>query len=253
MFAIGRQKDSTPSRSVRLAVLGLVAFAATVLMAPTATADAVPSAKQKPGPNLLVNPGAENGVPVRAVKNYRAFTNRGWTPMGYEADGIAQVPAVQFPYATTYNGGLNGGLTKTTKGPSPATRGARYFFGGSSNTTATLTQPVSLAKYASAIDAGKATFVMSGWLGGYADQADAVTVTAAFLDANGQQVGTPATIGPVTPAMRGNQTKLMLRSTTGAVPAQARSVTVQMRFGVRTGGTTNDGYADNLTFRVAGR
>jgi hypothetical protein len=50
--------------------------------------------------------------------------------------------------------------------------------------------------------------------------------------------------------MRGNQTKLMLRSTTGPVPAQARSATVQMLFGVRTGGTTNDGYADNLKFGV---
>jgi hypothetical protein len=200
-------------------------------------------------PNLLVNPGAENGVPVRIVKNFRAFSTRGWTPMGYEANGV-QVPADAFPYATTYNGGLGGGLTKASKGPKAGTRGARYFFGGSSNTTSTLTQPVSLAKYASIIDAGKATFALSGWLGGYADQADAVTVTATFLDANGGQVGAPATIGPVTPAMRGNQTKLMLRSTSGPVPAQARSATVQMFFGVRTGGTTNDGYADNLKLGV---
>jgi hypothetical protein len=253
MFAIERPKSSAPSRVVRLAVMGVVAVAAMALMAPPASAGATPTAKPKPAPNLLVNPGAENGTPVRMVKNYRAFETRGWTPMGYEADGVTQTPAVQFPYATTYNGGLNGGLTKSTKGPKPGTRGARYFFGGSSNTTATLTQPVSLAKYAPAIDAGKATFVLSGWLGGYADQADAVTVTATFLDANGQQVGTPATIGPVTPAMRGNQTKLMLRAASGAVPAQARSATVQMRFGVRTGGTTNDGYADNLKFGVVAR
>jgi hypothetical protein len=71
-----------------------------------------------------------------------------------------------------------------------------------------------------------------------------------FLDANGAQVGASATIGPVTPAMRGNQTKLMLRSTSGPVPARARSATVQMCFGVRTGGTTNDGYADNLKLGV---
>jgi hypothetical protein len=253
MFATDRHKGSAPSRWVRLGVMSVAAIAATAMMAPLASADIAPAAKQKPVPNLLVNPGAENGPPVRMVKNYRAFATRGWTPMGYEGDGVTQVPAVQFPYATTYNGGLNGGLTKTTKGPKGGTRGARYFFGGSSNTTATLTQPVSLAKYASIIDSGKATFVLSGWLGGYADQADAVTVTATFLDANGQQVGTPATIGPVTPAMRGNQTKLILRSSSGAVPAQARSATVQMFFGVRTGGTTNDGYADNLKFGVFGR
>jgi len=252
MFAIDRHVGSFSSRWVRLAGMGVVAVAATALMAPLAAADAAPAAKQRPVHNLLVNPGAENGPPVRMVKNYRAFSTRGWTPMGYEAGGVQQVPPEQFPYATTYNGGLNGGLTKTTQGPKAGTRGARYFFGGSSNTTSTLTQPVSLAKYASVIDSGKGTFALSGWLGGYAEQADAVALTVTFLDANGQQVGTPATIGPVTPAMRGNQTKLMLRSVTGAVPAQARSAMVQMLFGVRTGGTTNDGYADNLVFGVVG-
>jgi len=188
-------------------------------------------------------------VPI--VKNYRAFTTRGWTPVGLDGAG-AQMPADALPYATTYDGGLGGGLTKASKGPKGATRGARYFLGGSSNTTATLTQSVNLAKFAPIVDAGKATFALSGWLGGYADQADAVTVTATFLDANGAQVGVPATIGPVTSTMRGNQTKLMLRSTSGPVPAQARSATVQLYFGVRTGGTTNDGYADNLDLRVIG-
>ncbi|MBK9740113.1 MAG: hypothetical protein IPO93_11460 [Actinobacteria bacterium] len=240
---------SERSRWAGLAVLAAAALAAAALIAPPAASAGV-AAKPKPLPNLLVNPGAENGVPVPVVKNYRAFTTRGWTPMGYEAGGVVEVPPDAFPYATTYNGGLGGGLTKESKGPKGGTRGARYFFGGSSNTTATLTQSVSLAKYASTVDAGKATFALSGWLGGYADQADAVTVTATFLDANGTPVGTPAAIGPVTPAMRGNQTKLMLRSTTGPVPAQARSATVQMLFGVRTGGTTNDGYADNLKFGV---
>jgi hypothetical protein len=244
-------RHSERSQLTGLAVLAVAALVAATLMAPPA-AGASPLAKPKPVPNLLVNPGAENGVPVRAVKNFRAFTTRGWTPMGYEADG-AQVPVVSYPYATTYNGGLNGGLTKESKGPKGGTRGARYFFGGSSNTTATLTQQVSLAKYASIIDAGRATFALSGWLGGYADQADGVTVSIAFLDANNAQVGTPAAIGPVTPAMRGNQTKLMLKSTSGSVPAQARSATVQMLFGVRTGGTTNDGYADNLNLGVRGK
>lgn len=252
MFGINSSTCSDRPRLAGLAVMAVAAITAATLMAPPAAAGAAPSAKQKAVPNLLVNPGAENGVPVPMVKNYRAFTTRGWTPMGYESGGVVQVPADAFPYATTYNGGLGGGLTKASKGPKGGTRGARYFFGGSSNSTATLTQPVSLAKYASIIDAGKAKFVMSGWLGGYADQADAVTVTATFLDANGAQVGSAATIGPVTPAMRGNQTKVMLRSASGPVPAQARSATVQMFFGVRTGGTTNDGYADNLKFGVFG-
>jgi hypothetical protein len=242
-------RRSERSRMALPALLAIAALAAATLMAAPA-AGAGAAAKPKPMPNLLVNPGAEIGVPVKIVKNFRAFTTRGWTPVGYEAGGVVQVPADALPYATTYNGGLAGGLTKASTGPKGGTRGARYFFGGSSNTTSTLTQSVSLAKYASSIDAGKATFALSGWLGGYADQADAVTVTATFLDANGAQVGAPAAIGPVTPAMRGNQTKLVLRSTAGPVPAQARSATVQMYFGVRTGGTTNDGYADNLKLGV---
>ncbi len=249
MFGTGPSRRSAGSRWAGFAVIAVVGIAVATLVAPPAVG-AGAAARVKPAPNLLINPGAENGVPVPIVKNYRAFTTRGWTPMGYEVGGVVQVPAESFPYATTYNGGLGGGLTKASKGPKAGTRGARYFFGGSSNTTATLTQPVTLVKYASIIDKGEATFELSGWLGGYADQADGVTLTATFLDANGAQVGTPVAIGPVTPAMRGNQTKLLLRATSGPVPAQARSATVQMLFGVRTGGTTNDGYADNLRFGV---
>lgn len=196
--------------------------------------------------NLLTNPGFENGAAVAGIPNYKAFATDGWTPAAYDASGKL-LSADRFPYGTTYAGGINGGLTPTT--PGPAARGARYASGGILNHHSTLTQTVALDNLAATIDAGKASFLLSAWLGGYADQNDAFGVTVTFLNAAGQPLGNAA-IGPVTKADRGNDTKLMQRSTTGAVPPQARSATVQIATVPAEGGTFNDAYADNVVLAV---
>ena len=196
--------------------------------------------------NLLTNPGFENGAAIAGINNYKAFATDAWTPASYDPSGKL-LTADKFPYGTTYAGGINGGLTP--KSPGPAARGARYVSGGVLNTTSTLTQSVALDRFAATIDAGKATFLLSGWLGGYADQGDAFGLTVTFLNAAGQSVGNAA-IGPVTAADRGNATKLMERAATGAVPAMARSATVQLATVKAEGGTFNDAYADNIVLAV---
>lgn len=197
--------------------------------------------------NLLVNPGFETGAAVAAVPEYKAFATDGWTGVGYDGSGKV-LPAEKGPYASTYAGGVNGGLTPTT--PGPVDRGARYAVGGINNTTSTLTQVVPLAAQATVIDSGKATFVLSGWLGGFGSQTDAFALTVTFLDSGGATVGT-ASVGPVTAADRGNLTKLMNVAVSGAVPAGTRSASVQLATVKRTGGSFNDAYADNLLFAVS--
>ena len=196
--------------------------------------------------NLLSNPGFENGAAIAGINNYKAFATDAWAPASYDPSGKL-LTADKFPYGTTYAGGINGGLT--SKSPGPAARGARYLSGGVLNTTSTLTQTVPLDKFAATIDAGKAAFLLSGWLGGYADQSDAYGLTVTFLNAAGQPVGN-ASIGPVTKSDRGGATKLMERTTSGAVPALARSATVQLATVKAEGGTFNDAYADNILFAV---
>jgi hypothetical protein len=68
--------------------------------------------------------------PVIAVAALAAATLMA-APAGGAGGGV-HMPKDAFPYATTYNRGLGGGLTKASKGPNRGTRGARYFFGGSS-------------------------------------------------------------------------------------------------------------------------
>jgi hypothetical protein len=196
--------------------------------------------------NLLVNPGFESGAAVASVPEYKAFATDAWTPLGTDGTG-KPLGADTFPYATLYANGINGGPTASTAGPRD--RGARYASGGIHNTKSTLTQTVALDALAAVIGTGQAHFVLSGWLGGYASQVDAFALTVTFLDAGGQPVGSGA-IAPVTPADRSNATALILRSTTGVVPATTRSATVQLASVPATGGSYNDAYADNILLAI---
>jgi hypothetical protein len=141
---------SERSRWAGLAVLAAAALAAAALIAPPAASAGV-AAKPKPLPNLLVNPGAENGVPVPVVKNYRAFTTRGWTPMGYEAGGVVEVPPDASPTPP-----------RTTVASAEAHQESKAHGERVEHATSSAAQhhrdadpPVNLAKYASVVDAGR--------------------------------------------------------------------------------------------------
>jgi len=129
--------------------------------------------------------------------------------------------------------------------------GANFFAGGRDSATATGTQDVAVSSAASDIDAGSVKAVLSGQLGGFQSQGDATTVTATWLDAAGNPVGTPLTIGPVTPADRANVTTLLPRSASATVPAATRSARVVIS-AVRTNGSYNDGYADSIGLELSG-
>lgn len=135
----------------------------------------------------------------------------------------------------------------TATGPGPADR-ARSFFSGGTAATSTMAQSVSTWDAAPVIDRGAATFALSGWLGGYRWQTDAVKVVATFRNAAGTVLGSSG-LGPVTPQDRAGTTGLLQRSTTGPVPVGTRSIRVVVT-ATRASGTNNDGYADSLSLTV---
>ncbi|MER5638551.1 putative Ig domain-containing protein [Kitasatospora sp. NPDC002227] len=132
----------------------------------------------------------------------------------------------------------------TGQGPTaPATPGGAFFDGGP-YASAQMTQTVSVASQAAKIATGTLPYALSGWIGGYSTQGDSAGVVATFLDASGTALGT-ATLAPVTPAQRNNQTVLLREQATGTVPVGTASVRFAVSF-TRTGGTDDDGYVDDL-------
>jgi hypothetical protein len=167
------------------------------------------------GSNLVVNGDAEAGT-------------AGWT--SYST--YSPIQAVDY--------GNN--WVKPTE-PGPVDRGANMFAG--------------LGQYAvgyQTLDFGMASsqaigFELSGWLGGWASQADNALFYVQFLDEFDNEIG-GASLGPVSPDDRGGQTGLLLRETDGALPIGTSKVAFWLSM-ERLGGGDNDGYADNLSFVLA--
>ena len=167
------------------------------------------------GSNLIVNGDAEQGV-------------AGWT--GF--DGYSMFQSVEY--------GSNWVLPTQ---PGPTNRGAMMFTGLTAQAAGF--QTLSLGELA-----GQALhFELSGYLGGWAAQGDNALLYVSFLDAADNEIG-HAVIGPVTPADRGNQTGLFLRTASGELPAATASLMFSLSM-ERQGGGDNDGYADNLSFVIS--
>jgi hypothetical protein len=179
--------------------------------------------------NLLQNPGAEAG------------------PGGTDSSGMMPPPdwTVTGDF-TVVQYGAAGGFPPAATSASMAA-GANFFAGGNA-AVSTATQTVDVSGYAGAIDAGTEAATLSGDLGGYGSQDDKLVVTAAYLGASGGTLGS-LTIGPVTAADRQDETILLSRSTTGAVPADTRSIQVVMT-ATRYQGEYNDGYGDNISLSL---
>ena len=121
-----------------------------------------------------------------------------------------------------------GGFPKADS-PGPADRGDRFFYGGET-TPSFGVQSINTAEGADLIDAGKATFILSGHLGGFAGQEDNAVLRATFRGAacTGGICGA-AQIGPVTASARGRATGLVFRSASGDVPRFTRTIDVVLR------------------------
>lgn len=139
--------------------------------------------------------------------------------------------------------GASGGFPAVTD-PGPVNRGSNFFAGGPNVASSSAFQFISLAPNASVIDAGQATFTLSGYFGGFSTQGDFSFLTATFLDASSNSLGSTQ-IGLVSSADRNGVSGLLLRSADGFVPAGARTVNLGLGM-TRTSGSYNDGYADNL-------
>lgn len=178
-------------------------------------------------PNLLANPNAE-AIPGGAGEPTPKIP--GWTT-------VEGAPAVVRYGTSGY---------PSSKTPGPADRGSNFLSGGNSARTR-LVQEVTLPEVAS-IDAGRATFTFTGWLGGYSTQEDGIRLSCEFLPASGPPLGLTV-LGPVTAKERRGKTGLWRRQSTGTVPPGSRQARVLLSF-TRDGGTSNDGYADSLSLTL---
>lgn len=171
------------------------------------------------GRNLLANGNAEAGPLGSPVRGW--VTSGGFSTKTY---GNSEYPSAS--------------------APGPSDHGDRFFYGGRvANSEAR--QTVDLAGRADAIDAGELQYELAGYLGGWKDQADRATVVARFMDGNGRVLDC-ARLNAVRAADRDGQTGLLRRQASGQVPSGTRKVEVQVQ-SVRSEGTSNDGYADNLS------
>lgn len=210
------------SCTVRIGALCLTAAAAALLV--------VPAAHAQFGVNLIANSDAEAGP---GGTGGAVASIPGWT---------ASTPA---PTVVLYGSGAYPSLTD----PGPVDRGTKFFGGGNSASTS-LSQTIDLGFGSTAIDAGEATFDLSGYLGGFSSQNDQVSFTLTFLDSGSQAIGSSTVLGPVLAADRANATGMLFRQFAGAVPVGARSATTVLQF-TRSSGTSNDGYADNVSLVVS--
>ncbi|MFJ3581188.1 phosphoesterase [Streptomyces sp. NPDC090127] len=188
--------------------------------------------------NLVVNGDAESG-PGGSADPVAAVT--GWTvPEGAPA-------LISYTLGNGYPGPGD---------PGPASRGSRFFSGGDSPRTA-LVQDIDLPRDGTTgwrhIDAGRVSYTLSGWLGGYATQEDGARLSVEFRNAQGTPVAL-SVLGPVTATERLSRTALLERTATARVPRTARTARVLLVFTRTGGGTSNDGYADaiSLTLHTTG-
>lgn len=135
----------------------------------------------------------------------------------------------------------------------PADPGRAFFAGGPDVTSSSAEQLIDLtgqwAGWTGAIDAGRLTFRLSAFLGGFAGENDSATLKLTFLDGNGQPLGDVATLGPVSDAERDGITGFLPRTTEDLVPAGARQILLHLEM-IRTDGVYDDGYADDIELHL---
>jgi hypothetical protein len=177
--------------------------------------------------NLLVNGGAEGAGVARTAAASPTVPGWGTPLLGQMTHVRYSVPG--FPQhidSARWEGGLG-------------------FFAGGPGGDSQSVQSVDVSGSAASIDAGLATARLSALLGGYRTDRDRMQASARFFDGAGNPIGSPATIGPVTPGDRNNRTELLPRGVTAPVPAGTRRILVSL-VATREDGTYNDGYADNV-------
>jgi hypothetical protein len=124
------------------------------------------------------------------------------------------------------------------------------FFSGPDAAAGVAIQTIDLSAGAEAIDQGAVIADLSAYLGGYLTQNDRAQVVYQFRDGNGQSVGAPVTLGPVTNVDRNNQSGYLHRTASVTLLPGVRDVVINFET-LRSSGTANDGYADNISLRLS--
>ena len=184
-------------------------------------------------PNLLVNGDAET---QRCTHDWTAQTSvPGWRV----TRGAASVLCYS---AFNYTG-------EAPVLPTSGSAGEALFTAPGADTA--MEQTVDVRAVAPAIDRGTVGFALSGWLGGWDARPERATLTANFVDANGNATGNPVTIANVDAEARNNVTALVQREVDGFVPAGTRQiiVTVQFLSGMES---YSNAFADNLSLTLNG-
>jgi hypothetical protein len=201
-------------------------------------------------PNLLVNPGAEDGDP--SLSGYAAVTVPGWAQTGTPTV-IKYGTQRRFPVPTASPGPVLPDLLSFPSSDSaiPTPPEGQQFFGGGPVADSTLTQRVDLRGAQGLIDAGGGTYTLSGDLGGFLIDPSRSAVTVNFLDENGNKLGT-GNLKPVTAWDRLFSTGFIHRTTSSAIPVGTREAQVVVTFDDQNPvlGNYNNAYADNLSFTV---
>jgi PKD repeat protein len=193
----------------------------------------------------MIQQATSGSVPIgtRSV-DVQIFTLRE-TEYGHDHNNSAQVDNLSLNFTAS---GVNpSGVTTygfPVQTPGPDTEGSQFFyFGSGSSFSASQSKDISGAR--SLIDEGQVNYDLSGYLGGFDGQDDRASLTARFKNSGGGTIST-VQIGNVTSGDRSGVTRLLSRSASGVVPAGARTIDIEL-VALRSTGSRNDGYADNLS------
>ena len=211
-------------RIYALALCLAIAAAASSAPSPTSAASSVML-----GVNLVVNGNAEAGPGLPTIAPVPGWTTTGhFTAVNY---GYDDYPAVN--------------------APGPTARGTRFFSGGTNDSLSSATQTIDVSSLASTVDAGRARYAFSAYIGGFAGQRDYATVSATFLNASNARLSA-VMLGPVTNVGRNNMTGVWARGAAGQVPKGTRTIRVKA-VSTRFEGASNDGYTDNISLVLSSR
>ncbi len=186
--------------------------------------------------NIVANGNAED--PNQGVGTGQVVRLRSWTA---PADSNLTVVA----YGRQGFPGFNDLL--------PPDPGHAFFAGGPDVASSSAEQVIDLtgqwAGWLAAIDAGRLTFRLSAYLGGFTGENDSASLALTFLDGNARPLGAVVTLGGVSDAERDGITGFLPRATDGLVPPGTRQVLLRLET-VRIDGTYDDGYADDIELHL---
>jgi hypothetical protein len=195
--------------------------------------------------NLIVNGDFEADGPCKiTVRDGSVTSFEDMAMTGWKDETKATAAPYEMPDATESN-------RRRAEGTYPENRGKCYFLGVERGTTS---QTIDVSALAQEIDAQRIQFRLAGWLGGQADQDDALTVRAIALDERGKEFDSgpfgAGQIGPLTPADRNNRTGLWRRAKGGELPQGTRYVRIDLISESGTWGSV-DAQGDNFSLTLS--